>query len=407
LWQRKKNKKNGFARLKGMESKMKRPVLYLLGFLICGIILGVYGSVFLFCLAFVLGLFLCIFLFRMYRYWPVLFFVLLILPGHWRVGDSLHNHVTYPIEDATISGIARDVGITGGGNQRVIIRLDNGVQVMAYIRPYLRWAQLGQAITVTGELHPLAGQQNPGGYSQFQHLRSQKVDSVIWAENVQVGEVRMSMTVALRMMRDRFAAIYDELLPMREAAVIRSMVLGDRADMDRDLADQYRAMGIFHILSISGLHVTILMLAFNKALGLFVEERKCGIIVLIVMVLYCLMTGASTATVRAVTMGGVLVFGKVLQRKYDLVTAVAWACVALLLYEPLFLFNVGFQLSFVAVFGIGILTTPVDRLLAKLRFPGWGEFRKGLAVGIAAVRLHIPCLASISMKSSYIASSAI
>jgi len=292
--------------------------------------------------------------------------------------------------EVTLSGVARDVGITGGGNQRVIIRMDNGMQVMAYIRPHLRWAQLGQEITVSGELRPLAKLQNPGGYNQFQHLRSQKVDSVIWAETVQVGEVRMSLTVALRMMRDRFAAIYDELLPMREAAVIRSMVLGDRADMDLDLADQYRAMGIFHILSISGLHVTILMLAFNKALGLFIEEQKCGIIVLGVMVLYCLMTGASTATVRAVTMGGVLVFGKVFKRKYDLITAVAWACAALLLYEPLFLFNVGFQLSFVAVFGIGILTAPVDRLLAKLRFPKLGEFRKGLAVGIAAVMATYP-----------------
>jgi len=371
---------------------MKRPVLWCLGFLICGIVLGAYANLLSTSLGVVLGLFLCVVLYRIYKYRPVFIFVLFLLLGIWRVGHSLHSYIVY-LTSAQLSGVAQDIGVTTGGNQRVIVRMDSGLRVMAYIRPHQPWAQLGREITITGELRPLAYSANPGGYDQFQHLRAQKVDATIWPDTIQLGDVRLSPIVILRMARDRLAAVYDKLLPLREAAVIRSMVLGDRADMDMDLAQQYRAMGIFHILSISGLHVAILMMAFNKTLGLFLPERKSGIIVLVVMVLYCLMTGAGVATVRAVTMGGVLVFGKILNRQYDLLAAVAWACAVLLIYEPLYLFNVGFQLSFSAVFGIGVLSAPVERFLAKLRMPQWGKFRSGLGVGIAAVSATYPVFA--------------
>jgi len=362
---------------------MTRPVLWIFGFLICGIVLGAYGSLPLFGLVILLGLFLCYLLYRGYKYGPVFVFVLFLALGFWRAGHSLHSHTTYP-GYVTLSGIVQDVGITAGGNQRVIVRLDNGMQVMAYIRLHMPQAELGQEIIMTGELRPLSLPQNPGGYNQFQHLRSQKIDATIWPDTVTLGEVQLSITVVLRMVRDRIAAVYDTLLPPREAAILRSMVLGDRARLDQDLADQYRTMGIFHILSISGLHVGILMMAFSGFLGVFLSERRASIIVLVIMVLYCLMTGASASTVRAVTMGGLLIFGKILGRDYDLLVSVSWAGVALLIYEPLFLFNVGFQLSFVAVFGIGILSPAIDRLLAKARFPRFGKFRRGFAVGIAA-----------------------
>jgi len=312
--------------------------------------------------------------------------------GLWRVGFSLQSYITEPTQ-VTLVGRAIDIGVTAGGNQRVTMRLENSMRVMVYNRTHMPWASLGQELVVMGELRPLSRAANPGGYDQFRHLRGQKIDAYIWSQAVELGDVRLSPVVLLRTFRDRLSAVYDDLLPAREAAVIKSMVLGDRADMDRDLAMQYRTMGIFHILSISGLHVTILMMAANALLGLFIEKRKAGVAVLVLMVAYCLMTGASVSTVRAVTMGGVLVFGKVLNRQYDLLAAVGWAGVALLLYEPLYLFNVGFQLSFVAVFGIGVLTQPVERCLAKLRFREFGQFRKGLAVGIAATVSTYPVFA--------------
>jgi len=377
---------------------------------------------------------ICVILYIKYKYAPVVLFAAFFLFGAWRVGHSLQNHTmpatailceetgepTGEYETVNFTGIVLDTGFTAAGNQRAVIRgthphTGSRVRIMAYIQPHQPHVSLGQYVIVQGVLLPLTRAENPGGYDQFRHLRGQKIDATMWPQEIflsstainasiitnaayantvnggeadEIGATRRTLTVRLREVRDRLADVYAQVLPPHEAAVLQSMVLGDRTDMDSDLAELYRTMGIFHILSISGLHVTTLMLAANKLLGSFMKERRAAVIVLGVMIMYCLMTGAAVATVRAVTMGGVLVGGKIFGRDYDMLASIAAACVALLIYEPLFLFNIGVQASFGAVFGIGLLTAPIERLLSAMKFPkrsrAWLNFRKGFAVNIAA-----------------------
>ncbi|MCL2048994.1 MAG: ComEC family competence protein [Defluviitaleaceae bacterium] len=354
---------------------LTRPVLWLLVFFICGVVFELYFFAAAVVFAFIL--------FRVYRYLPFVFCIAFFLLGAWRSEASLHSYINEPTP-AVFSGVVVDMGYTGGGNQRVIIRMESFIyketsprddiptivrrnckrrsRVMAYIAPHQEPLALGQEVTVTGELLPLERTASLG-YNEFLHLRSQKIDAKILPEEIIAGEVRASLVVSLRGLRDKIAAVYDEILPPREAAIVKSMILGDRLDLARDLSDMYHRMGIFHILSISGLHIAVIMLAVNKALSLVLSARRAAVVALVVMILYCLMTGAGTATVRAVTMGGFFVGAKLLYRDYDLLASTAWACILLLVYEPLYLFNVGFQLSFGAVFGIAVLTVPIERVL--------------------------------------------
>jgi len=361
---------------------MKRPIMLVLLALICGILLGAYASMPILALGLCLGLFLCLFLFQRYKYFPIFVLLPFMLLGALRINDSLHSFVTEPI-DVVFSGTVIDVGVTGSGNQRAAIQGEN-FRIMAYIRPHQPWVSLGQDVRVTGELHPLSRPTNPVGYNQFQHLRSQKIEAVIWPDYIELGSVQVTLVVVLRQFRDRVANVFEQVLPITEARIMQSMVLGERGGLEQDLIDTYRAAGIFHILIISGLHMAILMMILNKLLGLVLNERHAGIIVLVIMVLYCLMTGASVATVRAMTMAGILVFSKVLRRDYDLLASVSVVGVVLLIYEPLYLFNMGFQLSFGAVYGIATLTTPIERLLGFMKMRPLGGFRSSFAVGISA-----------------------
>ncbi|MCL2455925.1 MAG: ComEC/Rec2 family competence protein [Defluviitaleaceae bacterium] len=375
---------------------LRRPILFLLVFLICGIIFGAEKIFFL------ASIFICIFLYRAYKYWRVIFFALFFLLGAWRIEQSFFSHTNEP-QRVVFSGVVHETSYTAGGNQRAVIRgthpkTNKKIRIMAYIRPHQKHLQLGQNVTLSGELTPLSRAENheneaifkqqsafkianiqhifgdkqnqakiTSNYNQFLHLRSQKIDATIFPEQIEIHGTNNSLTVFLREFRDKISAVYDEILPARESAVIKSMVLGDRLEMDADLADLYRVMGIFHILSISGLHITVIMLAMNKFLTIVMHERRAGLLVLCVMILYCLMTGAAVATVRAVLMGGILVGAKLFHRDYDLLASVAWACVILLLYEPLYLYSVGFQLSFGAVFGIGLLTAPIENIFEKIK----------------------------------------
>ncbi|MCL2501119.1 MAG: ComEC family competence protein [Defluviitaleaceae bacterium] len=376
-------------------SPVKRPVLWALGFLITGVMAGtnvfpVPFSPLVYVMLILFGVCVCGALHKRYRYWPVFLFALFLLAGVLRGVSRMETGIFIPESETEISlyGRVSDTGgLTAGGNRRVVVRAvyqGEPIRVMAYLQPHLPTVEIGQEIRMTGELLPLTRAANPGGYDAFLHLRTQKIDAIIRPTEVVAGDVHRNFNTAIRYVRDRIAAVFDSVLPHREAGIIRSMVLGDREALDRDLTEIYRVAGIRHILSISGLHITVLMLAVNAVLGKLIHPRKAGVATLIIMVLYCLMTGAATATVRAVFMGGALVFAKVLYRDYNLLTGISWACAALVLYEPLMVYNVGFQLSFGAVYGITLLTDPIERLLVWVRLPAYGKFRNGLAVSMAA-----------------------
>jgi competence protein ComEC len=380
------------------RSVVTRPAVWGLGFLLAGVMastgaLPAWVSIyFVAFVAFLLTTTLLLKKSRNKRYWPVLFFMVFFLAGAWRGTSRMNLYITEPMTGVFAGRVIDTGGLTAGGNQRAVVRLNlDGAQaapqyarVKMYVRPHLPRVEIGQAVTLHGEILPLSRAVNPGGYDSFLHLRGQKMEGVLWPTYIATGQVQPSFFVQMRRVRNALSNVFDQVLPMREAGIIRSMVLGDREGLDLDLVEIYRVAGIRHVLSISGMHVTILTLFVNVLLGKFLEPRRAGLATLGIMILYCLMTGAAIATIRAVTMGGVLVFARVLYRDYDLLSAISVACAALLIYEPLMIFNVGFQLSFSAVYGIALLTAPLERLLALAKMPPYGKVRNAIAVSSAA-----------------------
>jgi len=371
-----------------------RPALWCAGFIAVGVLVGTHAfpldfSPVMRVLLLAIATCVCGALYKKYRYWPVFFFVLFIALGMWR--GAARIQLPEPYTGRIFDGVVIDTGgWTAGGNQRVVARVYHAMhggrplRLMVYVHPHLPTLHVGQSIRLHGEITPLTRAANPGGYDAFLHLRTQKIDGILWPVEIETGDVGIYFFTLTRRVRNALANVFDEVLPPREAGVIRSMVLGDRDDLNRDLVEIYRVAGIRHVLSISGMHVTILTLFVNALLGKLLNPRRAGLVTLAIMVLYCLMTGAAIATVRAVAMGGVLVFARVLYRDYDLLTTISWAFVGLLIWEPLMIYNVGFQLSFSAVYGIAILTAPLERLLAIIKMPAYGKFRSGLAVSMAA-----------------------
>jgi competence protein ComEC len=226
-------------------------------------------------------------------------------------------------------------------------------------------AEAGEGLRLRGELLDLDRQRNPGGFDSFLYYRARGVSYTSFPTVDGRFAARGSLTLLLYRQRAKLASVYDAILPPTEAALTRSIILGDKSGLDDSIADQYRMAGIYHLLCVSGLHVSIISLIIYRVLGIWFSKRRAGILALSALVLYCIFTGAGISTVRAVLMAGVAIVGGLLFREYDLLASTAFAAVCLLIYQPLYLFDAGFQLSFSAVAGIGVLTEPLERLLAR------------------------------------------
>lgn len=137
------------------------------------------------------------------------------------------------------------------------------------------------------------------------------------------------------------------------ASVLEAMLLGERKDIPASINQSMISTGTVHILVVSGFNVGIvafIVLLFLKALGMKRNTRY--VITMIVLILYCLMTGASVPVLRATIMALVILFGYLLKREANIYNSLSVAVMIILFFNPKQLFNIGFQLSFASVLGI-------------------------------------------------------
>ena len=172
-----------------------------------------------------------------------------------------------------------------------------------------------------------------------------------------------------------------------ELGVINALLLGQRQDISKELTTDYQKAGAIHILAVSGLHVGVILLILSF---LFkpIERLKNGAFLkafLIVLVLwaFAFIAGLSASVVRAVTMFTFLAIGLSFHKKNVVFFSLISSLFFLLIAKPMFLFDVGFQLSYLAVFGI-IWIQPKLYAVWKPKFKMVDFFWQLFTVSIAA-----------------------
>ena len=218
---------------------------------------------------------------------------------------------------------------------------------------------IGSRVRVVGSLWALSPARNPGGFNELHHLGARGYDYTMRPDSWQVLEEGGNALSFLRELRDSIVAVYYRALPDEKAGILAAMVTGDRSGITDYVRNLYRDSGIFHILVVSGMHISILGLVVDKVLRQIMNMKTAAIITIGFLMVYCIFTGASTSTVRAVIMAAVLVCSKLFQKEPDLVSSASFAGLVMLIYEPRWIFDIGFQYSFSAVLGLGFFARPL------------------------------------------------
>ncbi len=150
-------------------------------------------------------------------------------------------------------------------------------------------------------------------------------------------------------------------------ALVKAMLLGRRDDLAAEQVGDYVISGAVHILSVSGMHVAIIFLAISMAFG-WVKRWPFGkwiylILMAALLGFYALVTGLPPSVQRAALMCMVLVIAEVAERKHNSMNTLAFSALIILLLDPCALYDVGFQLSYLAMAGIFLFYEPVYGIL--------------------------------------------
>lgn len=139
-------------------------------------------------------------------------------------------------------------------------------------------------------------------------------------------------------------------------SVINALLLGQRQDISKEVYSSYAKAGVIHILAVSGLHIGIILMLLNYTLSPlnYIKYGKTVKIILILALLwsFAVIAGLSASVTRAVTMFSIIAIGMNLKRPTNIYNTITISIFILLLFKPLFLFDVGFQLSYMAVLSI-------------------------------------------------------
>ena len=218
------------------------------------------------------------------------------------------------------------------------------------------------------------GQFNYKSYLEKQHIHHQlfvNKDVILKLKNKQrtlfgvANDIRDHINLKL----EKYAFKPDEL------AVINALLLGQRQNISEEVYSSYKNAGAIHILAISGLHIGILLIILTTLFkpmerlkyGLFIKT----ILLVIILWSFAIIAGLSASVTRAVTMFSIVAIGMHLKRPTNIYNTLAISIFVILLFKPLFLFDVGFQLSYMAVFAI----VSIDPHLYKLWKPKYWFLR--------------------------------
>jgi competence protein ComEC len=154
-----------------------------------------------------------------------------------------------------------------------------------------------------------------------------------------------------------------------ELAIINALLLGQRQDISDEVYSSYTNAGAIHILAVSGLHVGIILLILQFILKPLINLKHGRLLTAILLVSmlwsFAIIAGLSASVTRAVTMFSIVAIAQNLKRPTNIYNTLAISMLVILLFKPMFLFDVGFQLSYLAVFAI----VAIDPFLYKLWKP--------------------------------------
>lgn len=259
---------------------------------------------------------------------------------------------------------------------------------------------IGNVLLTTSNFKETLPPQNPHEFNYKSYLTKQKIYHQIFIEKnkYQIIDAEKFSTIGLsEKIRNKIQQTLKQYnFSNNEYAIINALLLGERNEISKELRENYTNAGAIHILAISGLHIGIIFTLLSylfKPLH-YIKNGKpiTSFLIVILLWLFAIIAGLSASVVRAVTMFTFVTIGQSLQRKQPVEHSLITSMFVLLLIKPMFLFDIGFQLSYLAVFGI-VWIQPLFAQLwkpkLKILYKAWQITTVSVSVQIAVLPISL------------------
>ena len=278
------------------------------------------------------------------------------------VNESLLSKPATYKADATVNGIYHNKTYLPASGTIIVYFDKTGLDTsLAY----------GTQLVFTRPPQSIINLNNPGGFNYSRFLLFQGVTAQVYLKSNQYKIVANNkgstvMAAILRLQVYILNTIKTFIPNQKEKGVAEALLIGYRNDLDKQLVQSYSNTGVVHIIAISGLHLGMM---YGFILFLFSPAKRkrwyrfaMPVSALFVLWTFTLLAGAVPSILRSAVTFTFIVVGVLINRKGSVYNTLAASAFCLLLFNPYYLWDVGFQLSYTAVLGITLFTKPLHNL---------------------------------------------
>lgn len=395
---------------------MKRPLVWICLFYLFGILGGRYSlSMSYAVLIFILLVSIQLILYKKSSWKGILFFPLIFLLGFVNINEALmpqDDLINQLIDNnkskkLKIIGRVEDINYYEDNKITAIIcskkiksankYFNCPLKIKIYI-DYKEKVQVDDLIEIEGEILKIEACRNPGQWDEALYMKTRRIDYKLYGKSYRVLSRSNSLKNKLFNLRDSISKVYDNLLPEKEASIIKAMIIGEKSSLGQEEKLIYQQGGISHLLAISGLHISIIAIFLKGLLkSLRINKVFRNLFIILFLSFYCILTGFGVSTIRAVIMISIILLSEILLRKHDIYTSLSLSAFLILLCQPLFLWDAGFQLSFTAILGLLFISPLFNKahfINKRIRELLGASFGAGLAT-LPIVSYHFYYISSI------------
>ncbi|MGD0337935.1 MAG: DNA internalization-related competence protein ComEC/Rec2 [Bacteroidota bacterium] len=231
----------------------------------------------------------------------------------------------------------------------------------------------GDVVAIRGIIEVPRHERNPGEFNYRNYLELNNIYAVMTVSEMgdiqclEKKEGNLLKSWIILPIRNYVRSVVDTTIGGVEGAFLKGLIIGDRSEIPKEVQTSFINAGVVHILAVSGLNVAFVALIV-VALSSFIPGSRivktCAII--LTLLLYMAVAGSTPSIVRATLMVVVVLVGNIIQRRANIMNALAVSALIIYVYDARQFFDIGFQLSYGAVISLVLFYSPVESAIIPI-----------------------------------------
>ena len=222
---------------------------------------------------------------------------------------------------------------------------------------------IGDLIEIQGDLQSVSESRNYKGFNYKQYLKTKSIYGIIKSNKINLisqNKINKIYKISIYIREKIKEKIYLNL-PKETASLLLALTIGDKTNIEKDVINNFRINNLSHVLAISGLHISCIILAISFILLKFkISKKTVGFIIILVLLMFIVITGFSPSVIRASVMSILLLISKHLYRKADFWVGLSISLLITTIFNPFSILNIGLQLSYIGTISIVVFSKNVN-----------------------------------------------